>query len=288
MFISWSGETSRAVANELKYWLPKVIQSLEPYVSSSDINKGLNWSTELASELIETEFGIVCLTPENMQSPWLNYEAGALSKTVSAKVCPVLFHVEKKSVEAPLGQLQLTSIEKEDFSLLLSSINDSTKNPLDPTALTSAFNMWWSTLSEKIDAIPLPPTRDQIRPSAEPPAPKVDNNEMIMEILDRVRSLDAGVTRGERRAVDLPPALVRDIAEVVDILSLLAGESGDARLVDALVSLDRPLNYLRKVTGGRAVSGGTAHSSGVGDGGILSGRYHHFPRSWRHRLRTAA
>ena len=44
VFISWSGKTSFEVAKVLKEWIPCVIQDIEPYFSSDDIDKGARWS----------------------------------------------------------------------------------------------------------------------------------------------------------------------------------------------------------------------------------------------------
>ena len=80
VFISWSGVDSHSAAVALRDWLPSVIQLLEPYVSSEDIDKGARWSTDIAAELAGSDWGILCVTKENVQAPWLNFEAGALSK----------------------------------------------------------------------------------------------------------------------------------------------------------------------------------------------------------------
>ena len=95
VFISWSGETSFEVAKILKEWIPCIIQDVEPYFSSEDIDKGARWSTDIAKELEEASFGILCVTRDNLQSQWLNFEAGALSKAIDkAKVCPLsLIHI---------------------------------------------------------------------------------------------------------------------------------------------------------------------------------------------------
>ncbi|MCX5899546.1 MAG: hypothetical protein NTX06_02220 [Proteobacteria bacterium] len=51
IFISWSGEVSHSVALALRDWLPSVIQSIEPFVSSEDIDRGARWATEIGSKL---------------------------------------------------------------------------------------------------------------------------------------------------------------------------------------------------------------------------------------------
>ena len=39
VFLSWSGEASLAMAAQLKSWLPKVIQALQPWISSEDMGR---------------------------------------------------------------------------------------------------------------------------------------------------------------------------------------------------------------------------------------------------------
>jgi TIR domain len=82
VFISWSGGVSHRVAVALRDWLPYVLQSVDPYVSSEDIEKGARWSNEVGRELESTSYGILCVTRENLDSRWLNFEAGALSKSM--------------------------------------------------------------------------------------------------------------------------------------------------------------------------------------------------------------
>jgi hypothetical protein len=58
---------------------------------SHRISAGARWANELANELAGTRFGILCLTRDNLNSPWLLFEAGGLAKTVEDTfVCPYL------------------------------------------------------------------------------------------------------------------------------------------------------------------------------------------------------
>jgi TIR domain len=86
VFISWLGKQAAQVAISLRDWFPKVIQGITPFVSAKDIDKGANWSHVLSEELNDSAFGVICLTPENLLSPWLNYEAGAIMR-IEASVC---------------------------------------------------------------------------------------------------------------------------------------------------------------------------------------------------------
>ena len=68
VFISWSGQRSKIVAEALENWLAQVIQAVEPWVSQ-DINKGgLRWSAEVADRLERSKVGIICLTKSNLNA----------------------------------------------------------------------------------------------------------------------------------------------------------------------------------------------------------------------------
>jgi len=115
VFISWSGELSHKVSIALREWLPMVIQSIDPYVSSEDIDKGTRWSSDIAKELEDSSYGIICITPDNLSAPWINFEAGALSKSIDkSRVSPFLFSVKRSEVQGPLVQFQSTIFDKAD------------------------------------------------------------------------------------------------------------------------------------------------------------------------------
>ncbi len=155
VLISWSGSRSKAVAETLRYWLKAVIQSIDPWMSEEDIEKGARWSTELARKLEETRVGLICLTPENLEAPWILFEAGALSKTLQKTyVCPFLFKMEKKDFKGPLSQFQAASADKEDTRKLLGTINKLLDTPLSEKQLEDAFRCWWPELEKRLRRIP--------------------------------------------------------------------------------------------------------------------------------------
>lgn len=86
VFITWSGDRSKEVAQTLKTWLRRVVQSVEPWIST-EIGKGTRWNEEVAARLRLSKVGIVCLTSDDLKEPWVNFEAGAISNTKDALAC---------------------------------------------------------------------------------------------------------------------------------------------------------------------------------------------------------
>jgi TIR domain len=151
IFVSWSGKSSHKVALAFKEWLPFVIQAIELYVSSEDIQKGARWSPEIEGALAEARFGIICLTAENRNAPWLNFEAGALSKVIQnsqTNVCPFLFDLKRSDVEGPLAQFQSVLNEKDDVFKLILTINAAAKPDVElrPEVVKKTFEHFWPEL----------------------------------------------------------------------------------------------------------------------------------------------
>ena len=134
VFISWSGGRSRAIGDVLRRWLPSVLQAVRPYFSPDDVAKGSRWSSEIAKELDASRIGLLVITPENQEAPWLLFEAGALAKNLDrSKVCPLLFgKMEPTDVKGPLVQFQAAQFSKDEMKRVTKMVN----SELGDTALS--------------------------------------------------------------------------------------------------------------------------------------------------------
>ncbi|MFH1268996.1 MAG: TIR domain-containing protein [Planctomycetota bacterium] len=193
IFISWSGDRSRAVAEALRDWLPRVIQQVKPFVSSRDVDKGTLWPREISDNLQAASVGIICLTAENLAEPWLLFEAGALSRAIekpveeAARVCTFLHGLKPEDVPAPLGLFQATVAEEDDTLKMVRTINMACGGEaLDEPRLADQFKLLWPTLDESLRAIP----------ATGAPAPKRRTDEVLGEVLESVR----GISRQLRRS----------------------------------------------------------------------------------------
>lgn len=181
IFISWSGERSRQVAEALRGWISHVLNAARPWLSCADIVKGARWSTDVAAQLERSKLGIICVTSENVNSNWLLFESGALSKSVGDSfVCPYLFGIEPSDVGGPLSQFQMARANRDETSRLLGTMNAALgEGARSGVELSEAFDMLWPTLEEKLKAIPA---------TQEPQKPSRGDREILDEILELLRS----------------------------------------------------------------------------------------------------
>lgn len=156
IFLSWSGESSRQLAEALKTWLPDVVSVFRPWVSSEDVNAGARWTVDLARELRDAEVGIVCLTPDSVVAPWVLFEAGALAKLVGdAGVCVYLHELVPAQVQGPWVLFQAVCTTEADTLKLLRTLNAALGDQQVPDdRLERAFRRAWPDLASVIEAIP--------------------------------------------------------------------------------------------------------------------------------------
>lgn len=182
IFISWSGNRSKHAALALREWLPQLLEAATPWMSDVDIEKGSRGDEEISKALSDIKVGIVCLTPENLESLWLHYEAGALSKTINDKtrLCTYLLGgLQPQDIKPPLGRFQHTKPEKEDTRKLLLTINRAINEVPRPEAmLNKAFDKFWSDLDLALTKLPKPDSDVKVNRSLE---------DMVAEILDLTR-----------------------------------------------------------------------------------------------------
>lgn len=170
-----------AAAEALRGWLPKIINAIKPWLSSEDIDKGARWSTDVASRLEAAKAGIICLTPSNLHSDWILFEAGALSKTLqNTFVCPFLIGLEPSDVKPPLAQFQATKGQKDDVLKLLKTLNSALGDGALPEAhIDEAFDVWWPKLESQLKT--LPPEESKAKTHR-------PDRELLEELLALVRS----------------------------------------------------------------------------------------------------
>lgn len=195
VFISWSGELSNQIAKELSIWLPSIIQSVEVFYSPEDIKKGENWDARLTSELENSDFGIVCLTSENVMAPWIHFEAGALSKKFDSKVAAIMVDVVTSDIQGPLSRFQATKLEKEDFYKLIKDINEESGNKIDESILKNTFDAIWEKMYEKIASII---NASQSTKKNKGTQKEKNMNDILEELLQLVRKQDALLNNPEK------------------------------------------------------------------------------------------
>lgn len=182
LFLSWSGQRSNALALALRDLVPDVLQNVDVWMSEHDLQAGSRWSTELSARLSECHLGVACVTPENQHSPWLMFEAGAISKSVeNGRLIPLLFDIGREQITHPLAQFQLLECNKEGIAKLVSTINSLLAAPLDATRLHRQVERWWPDFAKRLETIGAPP--DSV-----PKAPERSDKEILYEILEKVRA----------------------------------------------------------------------------------------------------
>lgn len=235
VFISWSGELSEVLAGKLRDWLPNVIQRVQPYFTPKDIDKGARWVSEISNELSQSRLGVICVTPDNMESSWIMFEAGAISATFSqqSKICPILFGLDKKDLRGPLFQFQGISFSEIEIKALIETINAELGDErLAQGTLDKVFEKWWPELRQTIESTMLDwkPQRP----------PEKSHDERHLEVMSAIHQI------AEMRREELRLPLTEDIFVnlYANVDAAFGSQDDPVGLLEALSMIVRNLEFV--------------------------------------------
>jgi hypothetical protein len=190
IFISWSGDLSREITKVLRIWLPKMFDRVEPWMSDIDVAAGSRALKDIEDRLNESDFGVIVVTTENHEKPWLNFEAGALSKRFDgsiARVVPLLVNFDDfYQVTTTIRQFQGVMLQKDEkpykdgVRKLLQSI--STVAGADWPAVEARFDWSWDEFAEQIEAA-------KTRAGSQPEPPEVDERALLIDLAKKLDSI---------------------------------------------------------------------------------------------------
>ena len=209
VFISWSGELSKKLAEEIRIWLPCVLPHIKPYFTPEDIKKGVRWETEIKTKLEDSDVGIICLTKDNINAPWILFEAGALSKKMDkTSICPILFNLRNADLEGPLTAFQTTLFDKNDFKVLLTTINNNTNSDikLETNTLNKIFEKWWPDIEKNINEI--------LKNHVNTPYSSMRNEREILEEILELTRLNANGIPIQKKDV-----IIKSVHELINVIT---------------------------------------------------------------------
>lgn len=194
-----------------------VLHYVKPFLSQEDIEAGKRWGDAIAKELETTTFGIVCLTRENINSPWVLFEAGALAKSMpDSRVVPLLLDFDFKEITGPLAQFQAKKVEKGGVSEIVHSVNKQTPNsPVSESQASRLFEALWPELEKALAAIPK---------QASPAKHTRPQPEILEELVAGVRSLESRFREADEKQHSLRsrkkrfhPKMIEAFVEHIDV-----------------------------------------------------------------------
>lgn len=204
-FVSWSGTRGRDSAVALREFLPLLLQRLNIFSTTDDIEKGSRWLTEVSSSIKSADLALVCVTPESVNSPWLVYEVGALAATLGpTRIVPILIGMSPVDLTGPLVQFQSCRTERSDFWRLVQLINSLDEPRVPDEMLEKLYEMLWPRLEGTLSAIAAEQTVD----AKKAPSARTSDRELMDQMLKRLEAIQQRLANVEnntgRGTPDIP------------------------------------------------------------------------------------
>ncbi len=230
IFVCWSGEKSRMVAELFRGWIQNVIQGTDVFLSTQSIEGGALWASEVADNIRDRNFGVAFITQENKRNTWIHFEAGGLFKGLGkARVVPLLVDLTTTDLEPPLSWFQAAQIDSESMLRLVKSINEGRDDRrISEDILMSSFTKWWSDFEKPFGAIAKASTSV---------AAKRQDRELLEELLAATKNLQGMVEKLSRdlTAAERSRVAFQNVTRFADLFTTPDSERATAHTDPALV-----------------------------------------------------
>lgn len=220
VFLSWSGTESEYMAESFKEWLPNILQYIEPYMSKKDITLGERWGKNIEENLRSHDYGLAFITPNNIESSWINFEAGALSKNLGSNLVPILCHTEITLLnKSPLTQFQAAKeLDKDSICDLINEMNLAAeeRHRISSERIEKAFEKWWPDLEDKLKNAP------NFNENKKDKRDEVTQKELLYHLLDQVKENSLAIRQQNKRIPYKPyrvnPKLINRVEHAIEIM----------------------------------------------------------------------
>lgn len=132
--------------------------SVTSFVSYANIEAGERWFDRLVAELGKADAAIICLTPENLRSPWLHFESGMVSRLGKGILFTFFLGTDAGAIQDPLKQIQVmlsTESDTKRLALQLAALAKASQ-----TDLVSRWAGAWEGLAAVIHEVETPGIED--------------------------------------------------------------------------------------------------------------------------------
>jgi hypothetical protein len=147
LFLAWSGGRSYELAKALGSCIREVCpDGAVKYFLSSGIEPGMQWFDAVDQALKESDAVLLCITRDNVRSPWMHFEVGSrLGTDKDSRVFTYLLDAKPDELTDALRRYQAADCTKEGTLSLLETLS---RAPGD--TLSDRFEGYWPKLEHKI------------------------------------------------------------------------------------------------------------------------------------------
>lgn len=153
VFLSWSGDQSRKIAELFQTLFNHTFEpTINSFVSSRDIRGGSRSISELFKKLQICNYGICFINSDNVRAPWIQFEAGALSKIVDESRVMILLLDEKclKLLDdTPLREFQHKLFYKEHIKSIFEEVIEKFGLTTSKESFMYRFESGWEEFNNK-------------------------------------------------------------------------------------------------------------------------------------------